>query len=324
MSTPTPRWSVVVPLYNMARTIERAVASIIAQSEPSWELLVVDDGSTDGSAAYVESVRDPRVSLVRQANEGVSAARNRGIAESRGSLMTFLDADDYWAPEHLANLGRLVDDFPNAVLYGTAYQLVHEWGSTLRVRSRPAPAARGIMTDYFTDSVEFEVPICASGVAASKSALQRVGAFPVGVHAGEDLITWARLACLGDVAYSMEATTYVSPPAVDARNRPSALRTPDHDDYVGTALAELAAENPDRARSIQAYLAWWHRLCALTYAETSAPLRSLARIWKAVALDGPTTRDGMIAVLSVMPRTARTHLLARNRLGRRRRDAEAR
>jgi glycosyltransferase involved in cell wall biosynthesis len=323
MTAPTPRWSIVVPLHNMARTIERTVASIVAQSEASWELLVVDDGSTDASAALVESVEDRRVSLVRQANAGVSAARNRGIAESRASLIAFLDADDYWAPGHLANLGRLVDDFPNAVLYGTAYELVFESGSTRRVRLRPGVAARAIMTDYFTDSVEFEVPICASGVAAPKSALERVEAFPVGVHTGEDLITWARLACIGDIAYSTEATSYVTPPAVDARNRANALRTPDHDDYVGTALAELAAENPDRARSIQTYLAWWHRLCALTYAETSAPLRSLARIWKAVALDRPTTRDGMIAILSVMPRTARAHLLARNRLGRRERNLEA-
>lgn len=93
--------SVVVPLFDKAGTVERSLASILAQTVTDVEVIVVDDGSRDDGPDRVARFRDPRVRLIRQANAGPGAARNRGIAEASGSRLAFLDADDAWAPRTL-------------------------------------------------------------------------------------------------------------------------------------------------------------------------------------------------------------------------------
>jgi glycosyltransferase involved in cell wall biosynthesis len=93
--------SAIIPLYNKERSIARAINSALAQSHPDFELIVVDDGSTDESAKVVRAISDPRVRLVAQSNQGPGAARNRGAAETRGDYLAFLDADDEWMPEFL-------------------------------------------------------------------------------------------------------------------------------------------------------------------------------------------------------------------------------
>lgn len=95
------RISIVIPLFNKEKTVARALASIAAQSVEDYEVLVVDDGSTDQGAAMVEAWKDPRVRLIRQANGGPGAARNTGWREARASLVAFLDADDEWESEYL-------------------------------------------------------------------------------------------------------------------------------------------------------------------------------------------------------------------------------
>lgn len=97
-----PRVSVVVPLFNKAHYVGRALASISSQTFADFEVIVVDDGSTDGGHEIVERHRDSRVRLVSQENRGPGAARNRGIAHSQGSFLAFLDADDEWLPHYLA------------------------------------------------------------------------------------------------------------------------------------------------------------------------------------------------------------------------------
>lgn len=100
--------SVVVPLYNKAKWVRRSLDSLAAQSFKDFEVIVVDDGSTDGSGEIVATYPDPRVRLVCQPNAGPGAARNRGIAEARGEFLAFLDADDEWMPEFLEqNLAAL-------------------------------------------------------------------------------------------------------------------------------------------------------------------------------------------------------------------------
>ncbi len=100
-ATPMPLVSIVMPTYNRADTIGRAIASVRAQSWSDWELIVVDDGSTDNTPSLLAGL-DPRIRFLRQENQGVTAARNTGLAASRGQLVAFLDSDDEWLPHHLA------------------------------------------------------------------------------------------------------------------------------------------------------------------------------------------------------------------------------
>lgn len=130
MSEPTI--SVVIPLYNKEREVARAVRSVLAQRRQPLELIVVDDGSTDRSAAEVAAFRDPLVRLIRQPNGGVCAARNRGIAEARGEYVALLDADDEWEPGFLSEIVSLITRYPGCGIYCTAFHILGRKGSSPR------------------------------------------------------------------------------------------------------------------------------------------------------------------------------------------------
>jgi glycosyltransferase involved in cell wall biosynthesis len=121
-SPPAPAVSVVVPLYNKKATVERTLASILGQTFGDFEILVVDDGSSDGGPELIESeIADPRVKVFRQANAGPGAARNRGLAEARGTLVTFLDADDEWRPELLERAVEHLAAHPECAAFTSAF-----------------------------------------------------------------------------------------------------------------------------------------------------------------------------------------------------------
>lgn len=115
------RVSVIIPLFNKAPYIERALASVAAQTLTYFELIVVDDGSTDAGPAIVEAFTDLRLRLVKQANAGPGAARNRGLREARGEFVAFLDADDEWLPEFLLESIDLLDEDPEAAAVTSGY-----------------------------------------------------------------------------------------------------------------------------------------------------------------------------------------------------------
>lgn len=124
--------TVVVPLYNKRSTIARTIESILAQTHSNWELLVIDDGSTDGSAEVVETrYRDARIRVVRQPNSGPAAARNHGAALATGELLTFLDADDAWRPQLLERAVALLAQHPDCDAFTAAFYLepagVNRW-----------------------------------------------------------------------------------------------------------------------------------------------------------------------------------------------------
>jgi len=131
--------SVIMPVYNAEATMRRSIESVLAQSFAALELIPVDDGSRDGSAAIIAeyAAADPRVRPLRQANAGVAAARNAGIAAARGSHVAFLDSDDWWAPHklelQLAEMRRR-----GALVSYTAYQRVAEDGRALSMVTPPA------------------------------------------------------------------------------------------------------------------------------------------------------------------------------------------
>lgn len=113
--------SVVIPLYNGAAYIERSIHSVLAQTVLPAEILVIDDGSTDNGAALVMQKNYPLVRLISQANAGVSAARNKGISESRYEYVAFLDADDQWTDNHLEIIAGLIKKYPRCGVFGTSY-----------------------------------------------------------------------------------------------------------------------------------------------------------------------------------------------------------
>jgi len=198
--------SVVIPLYNKAPYIQRALDSVLAQSMQSFEVIVVDDGSTDGGGHIVKANVDPRIRLIEQKNAGVSVARNRGIAEAQAELIAFLDADDAWKPAFLATIQKLHQAFPEAGMYATAYEIGRMDGIRTRPNffNMPNEPWEGIIPNYFKASWG-EPPISASSVAIPKKTFATVGNFPVGVHRGEDLDMWLRAALKYPVAFSSQS-----------------------------------------------------------------------------------------------------------------------
>ena len=114
--------SVIIPLYNKVNTVERAVRSVLDQTVSEFELIVVNNGSTDGSEDVVKRIDDPRIILISQPNQGVSMARNKGVAIAKGDYVAFLDADDEWRPTFLETVLRMREKYPDCAVFATAYQ----------------------------------------------------------------------------------------------------------------------------------------------------------------------------------------------------------
>jgi glycosyltransferase involved in cell wall biosynthesis len=210
--------SVIIPLYNKARHIQRAVNSVLAQTYQDFEVIVVDGGSTDGGADVVRGMTDPRTRLIVQKNDGVSRGRNRGVQEAAGELVAFLDADDEWLPCFLETVMGLRARYPEAGIYATAYRF-SEGGRTWRpefVHCVASPHG-GLLEDYFRAGLG-PPPVWTSATMIPKKVLLEVGGFPAGIRKGEDLHTWARIALRYRVAWSpVDAVLY----HLDADNRTS-------------------------------------------------------------------------------------------------------
>src|SRR4028118_1349040 len=130
MANSTPQVSVIIPAYNGDRYIAQAVESVISQTYKNWEIIVVDDGSTDDTRQALQPYFD-RIRYVYQENQGVAAARNRGIQESRGELIAFLDQDDFFLSDKLAGQVALFDAQPSLGIVNSGWRIVKEQGESI-------------------------------------------------------------------------------------------------------------------------------------------------------------------------------------------------
>ncbi len=261
--------SVIIPLYNKADSIAKALDSIQAQTYQDFEVVVVDDGSTDNGATIVEQQKDSRIRLIHQTNAGVSAARNRGIEEALGEYVAFLDADDEWEPQFLEEIITLQRMHPECRAQATNY-IFNSRGvkSSTILRKLPFKGERGVLTNYFVVASCSHPPVWTSAVCIERKLLQEIGGFPVGVKSGEDLLTWARIAVRTNWAYSLKAyAQYNVDLSYDAKK---ARRPHDEIDRVGNNLVEFLKEiETSKQGELKKYISLWYKMRTSVHAQNS-------------------------------------------------------
>ena len=200
-----PYISIIIPLYNKEKHIKDTLDSVWSQSFADFEVIVVNDGSTDGSLQEVNSIDDKRLKVFTTENQGVSQARNYGISKANADLIAFLDADDIWFEHHLQDLKDLHKQFPDCGMYCKAYDKKN--GSHLiksKFNNIPENSPwKGIVDDYFKSSVVNSIA-WTSAVMIPKSTFENVGVFDskITLGAGEDTDLWIRIALQYPVAFS--------------------------------------------------------------------------------------------------------------------------
>lgn len=252
--------SVVIPLYNKEASIAHTLECVLAQTYQDYEVVVVDDGSTDNSAAIVAQFKDSRIRLVRQPNGGVSAARNTGIREARGKYIAFLDADDEWEITYLETQHDLVIGYPECAVFCVGYKFRYDNGrlSNPLINHLPFKEELGVLNNYFQVASDSHPPICTISVMVKKDSLQSIGGFPVGIAQGEDLLTWTKLALRNKIAYSKKQLAIYNLRSTHSSANAPLLKVK-KEDLVGDALKELYTKNKE-VDCFDKYLSRWHKI----------------------------------------------------------------
>jgi glycosyltransferase involved in cell wall biosynthesis len=189
------KFSVVIPLYNKAPYIESAVTSVLQQTCADLEVIVVDDGSSDGSGELVEALGDPRAKVYRQDNAGVSEARNRGIALAQGEWVAFLDADDWHHPRYLETLILAQALHPSADVVASTYvSFPHtegNWPPAWRVEEKNIPIE--LIVDLPARWIQAPTLYTSSVVIRTSRLMEMQPCFAPGESYGEDVDLWFRL-----------------------------------------------------------------------------------------------------------------------------------
>jgi glycosyltransferase involved in cell wall biosynthesis len=201
-------FSVIIPLYNKEAYVEKAVESVLRQTFSAFELIIVDDGSTDDGLEKVVTQTDSRLKVFRQANAGVSSARNIGTEQARFDYVAFLDADDWWDDHFLEKMHNLINNYPEAGLYGCGYYLVKNGTLRQALVGIPEGFTAGYINYPEVYAGTFWAPINCSFVVVKKDVFLEVGGFTPSLKFGEDFDLWIRIAQRQKVAYLKKALAY--------------------------------------------------------------------------------------------------------------------
>ncbi|PKH03004.1 glycosyltransferase family 2 protein [Psychromonas sp. MB-3u-54] len=198
------KFSVVIPLFNKTKSVCRTLDSIIKQRFQAAEIIIVDDGSTDDSAEKVLALNLPQVRLVKQANLGVSAARNYGVSLAKYEHIAFIDADDQWSPFFLLEMSKLIERFPGHEFFASNYQKVcnHDVFIDPKLAIGHIPPRGSVLDNYFTIAGHGDLPFMVSSTVITRRLFKQVGGFPVGEIMGEDQALFSQVALWASIVYS--------------------------------------------------------------------------------------------------------------------------
>ncbi len=214
-------FSIIIPLYNKAPYIEKAIGSILSQTFKEFELIVIDDGSTDNSLDVLKeciALSNLNCRIICQENSGVSSARNNGVMLAKYDYIAFLDADDWWDPNYLFEMKRLIDEFPMAALYGCSYYKVKNKKNIPADIKFIHDTDRSLINYFQLYSKSLWMPLWTGAVVIQKKAFVAEKGFSPKLKLGEDFDLWVRIAVHHPIAFLKRELAFYNQD-VDAANR---------------------------------------------------------------------------------------------------------
>lgn len=179
-----PYFSVVIPLYNKQNYIAGTLQSVLAQTFTDFEIIIINDVSTDNSLAVAQKFSDSRIKIIKHPlNKGLSASRNTGIKNAEASFVAFLDADDIWKPQFLEKIHELTLSFPNVDLFGTKYEEIYPGDIIIEHTFK---IDTGIIENFFRQNLKQPI-YCPSSLCVRKNAFQKTGFYNEKITLGEDV-----------------------------------------------------------------------------------------------------------------------------------------
>jgi len=204
-------FSVIIPLFNKAAFIEKAIRSVLIQTFKEFELIVLNDGSTDNSLEnlqfainkfYIENpFQSKEIKIINQINHGVSYSRNQGVNISTHDYIAFLDADDWWEPNYLEKMNELIVEFPKAGIYGSNYYLIKNGRKRIAPIGFDPTFLKGQINYFKVYAENLCMPLWTGSTIIKKSVFDSENGFKLNLKLGEDFDLWVRVALKYPVAY---------------------------------------------------------------------------------------------------------------------------
>lgn len=202
-----PFFSVIIPLYNKENYIQNTIESALNQTFTDFEIIVVNDGSTDGSLNIVKNNKDSRIKTHSIKNSGVSRARNIGIQKAKSDYIVFLDADDLWEKNHLDELFKLLQAYPDCGIYAMGYFKVFNNSKPIKASFYVHDDFCGIVEDFFLAST-IDCIAWTSAVMIPKTIFNTIGGFNENMRSVQDTELWIRIALKHKVSFCSKPTAY--------------------------------------------------------------------------------------------------------------------
>lgn len=291
-------FSIVIPLYNKEKQIANTIKSVQNQTFQEFEIVIVNDGSTDNSVEIVKQIDDKRIKLINQENTGVSSARNTGIKNASFDYIALLDGDDEWKDNFLKEINILIHKYPYSSIFSTNYLIrKNNVDRTIKINGLEEGFTDGIIKDYFSICSNSEPLICSSSIVFKKEAINYVKGFPLNIKSGEDLITWAKLSSNFILAYSVKPLVIINSMERPISNR----RENDIEDYVYLELMNIKEQFKTKEESVNNYMYKWLIIRCSIFLETGDVKNAKKTILQILKFKRISLKTVVFFILSFLP-----------------------